>query len=167
MADETTVLDLSQPFTMCGPRVRSHLLRLKHQFGFLLLEAWCSSLVLLLMAMWVNYINMDFFCINGQNRISCPCSVTDWPCTLLLEVSPWSWDHPSLSCWLLSVGFLIHTNAISCWYSSEDGIPVSTTMCITGATAGVGIVSGGSELYLRSRRYTEVITDETRISKID
>jgi len=26
-----------------------------------------------------------------------------------------------------------------------DGIPVSTTMCITGSTAGVGLVSGGRE----------------------
>lgn len=26
-----------------------------------------------------------------------------------------------------------------------DGIPVSTTMCITGSTAGVGLVSGGCE----------------------
>lgn len=29
-----------------------------------------------------------------------------------------------------------------------DGIPVSTTMCITGSTAGVGLVSGGREFYV-------------------
>jgi sodium-dependent phosphate transporter len=33
--------------------------------------------------------------------------------------------------------------AITVLLASQYGIPVSTTMCITGATAGVGLVSGG------------------------
>jgi len=37
--------------------------------------------------------------------------------------------------------------------SLPDGIPVSTTMCITGSTAGVGLVSGGR----KSRRWSIVV----------
>jgi sodium-dependent phosphate transporter len=33
--------------------------------------------------------------------------------------------------------------SITVLLASQYGIPVSTTMCITGATAGVGLVSGG------------------------
>lgn len=58
-------------------------------------------------------------------------------------------------------------SSITVLLASQYGIPVSTTMCITGSTAGVGIVSGGSAFCFRSSRYKEVITDETRNSKID